>query len=161
MNKQQTLEHIYKQHMQDLFRYLLSLTEHVHTAEDLMQETFYRMLVYIDTYKGENIRPWLFTIAYNAFIDWKRKEKKYETSTLQDFQLPNIQSAEHTFFTKHTIEAWLEHISSLPLTRRNILLLRDYYGFSYDEIAQMTNVSLAKVKIELHRARKEVRLTKE
>ncbi|WP_369900723.1 RNA polymerase sigma factor [Bacillus manliponensis] len=161
MSKQQTLEHIYKQHMQDLFRYLLSLTEHVQTAEDLMQETFYRMLIHIDSYKGENIRPWLFTIAYHAFIDWKRKETKYQSSTVQEFHLPNAESAEHTFFTKHTIKAWLDHISSLPLTRRNILLLRDYYGFSYDEIAKMTNVSLAKVKIELHRARREVRLTKE
>ncbi|PDY43865.1 hypothetical protein COL30_14035 [Bacillus pseudomycoides] len=41
--------------MHDLFRYLLSLTGNFHSAEDLMQETFYRMLVHIDYYKGEEV----------------------------------------------------------------------------------------------------------
>ena len=53
--KKQALEEIYKQHMHDLFRYLLSLTGNFHSAEDLMQETFYRMLVHIDYYKGEEV----------------------------------------------------------------------------------------------------------
>lgn len=56
MKRKQTLEEIYSEHMQDLFRYLLSLTGDSHYAEDLMQETFYRMLVHIDYYKGEEIR---------------------------------------------------------------------------------------------------------
>lgn len=56
MKRKQSLEEIYSEHMQDLFRYLLSLTGDSHYAEDLMQETFYRMLVHIDYYKGEEIR---------------------------------------------------------------------------------------------------------
>ena len=55
MKRKQSLEEIYSEHMQDLFRYLLSLTGDSHYAEDLMQETFYRMLVHIDYYKGEEI----------------------------------------------------------------------------------------------------------
>ncbi|SFC27834.1 RNA polymerase sigma-70 factor, ECF subfamily [Bacillus sp. 491mf] len=161
MKEKQSLEKIYELHMNDLFRYLLSLTQHFHAAEDLMQETFYRMLVHIDSYKGEKVRPWLFKIAYSAFIDWKRKETKYKTSSLQDFQLPSVQSAENEFLTKHAITTWLQQLSSLPIARRNILLLRDYYGFSYEEISQMTGFTLAKVKIELHRGRKEIQLTKE
>ncbi|MBR3338144.1 MAG: RNA polymerase subunit sigma, partial [Bacillus sp. (in: Bacteria)] len=43
MKRKQSLEEIYSEHMQDLFRYLLSLTGDSHFAEDLMQETFYRM----------------------------------------------------------------------------------------------------------------------
>lgn len=147
--------------MQDLFRYLLSLTRDSHYAEDLMQETFYRMLVHIDYYKGEEIRPWLFTIAYNAFIDWYRKENRYKTTTVEEFHLPNVPSTEHSYFIKHEIASWLDSLSSLPLERRNVLLLRDYYGFSYKEIAKMTGLSLAKVKIELHRGRKETKGIKE
>lgn len=71
------------------------LTGDSHYAEDLMQETFYRMLVHIDYYKGEEIRPWLFTIAYNAFIDWYRKERnikqqKLQNSIYQTFQVQNM-----------------------------------------------------------------------
>ncbi|EOP42590.1 RNA polymerase sigma factor [Bacillus mycoides] len=161
MKRKQSLEEIYSEHMQDLFRYLLSLTGDSHSAEDLMQETFYRMLVHIDYYKGEEIRPWLFTIAYNAFIDWYRKEKKYKTTQIKEFHLPNVPSTEHSYFVKHEIASWLQSISSLPLERRNVLLLRDYYGFSYKEIAEMTGLSLAKVKIELHRGRKETKSIKE
>ncbi len=157
VKRKQSLEDIYTEHMHDLFRYLLSLTGDSHFAEDLMQETFYRMLVHIDYYKGEEIRPWLFTIAYNAFIDWYRKEKKYKTTTVEEFHLPNVPSTEHEYFVKHEIASWLDSLSSLPLERRNVLLLRDYYGFSYKEIAEMTGLSLAKVKIELHRGRKEAR----
>ncbi|WP_410981641.1 sigma factor [Bacillus cereus] len=47
MKNKHTLEEIYKQHMHELFRYLLSLTGDFHSAEDLMQETFYRMLVHM------------------------------------------------------------------------------------------------------------------
>ncbi|CAM4057784.1 RNA polymerase sigma factor [Bacillus paramycoides] len=161
MKQSQTLEEIYSQHMHDLFRYLLSLTGDFYCAEDLMQETFYRMLVHIDYYKGEEIRPWWFTIAYNAFIDWHRKEKKYKTTTVEEFHLPNVPSTEHAYFVKHEITSWLQSLSSLPLERRNVLLLRDYYGFSYKEIADMIGLSLAKVKIELHRGRKETRSIKE
>lgn len=157
VKRKQSLEEIYSEQMHDLFRYLLSLTGDSHFAEDLMQETFYRMLVHINYYKGEEIRPWLFTIAYNAFIDWYRKEKKYKTTTIEEFHLPNVPSTEHSYFVKHEIASWLEGLSSLPLERRNVLLLRDYYGFSYKEIAEMTGLSLAKVKIELHRGRKEAR----
>lgn len=157
VKRKQSLEDIYSEHMHDLFRYLLSLTGDSHFAEDLMQETFYRMLVHIDYYKGEEIRPWLFTIAYNAFIDWYRKEKKYKTTTVEEFHLPNVPSTEHSYFIKHEIASWLDILSALPLERRNVLLLRDYYGFSYKEIAEMTGLSLAKVKIELHRGRKEAR----
>ena len=161
VKRKQSLEDIYSDHMHDLFRYLLSLTGDSHYAEDLMQETFYRMLVHIDYYKGEEIRPWLFTIAYNAFIDWYRKEKKYKTTKIEEFHLPNVPSTEHSYFVKHEIASWLEGLSSLPLERRNVLLLRDYYGFSYKEIAEMTGLSLAKVKIELHRGRKEAKSIKE
>lgn len=119
------------------------------------------MLVHIDYYKGEEIRPWLFTIAYNTFIDWYRKEKKYKTTTVEEFHLPNVPSTEHEYFVKHEIASWLDSLSSLPLERRNVLLLRDYYGFSYKEIAEMTGLSFAKVKIELHRGRKETRNIKE
>ena len=94
VKRKQSLEEIYSEHMQDLFRYLLSLTGDSHFAEDLMQEIFYRMLVHIDYYKGEEIRPWLFTIAYNAFIDWYRKEKDIKRRQLQNsiYQTCQVQS---------------------------------------------------------------------
>ncbi len=108
--------------------------------------------------KGKKLgRGYLQLPNFFPFIDWYRKEKKYKTTTVEEFHLPNAPSTEHEYFVKFEIASWLESLSSLPLERRNVLLLRDYYGFSYKEIAEMTGLSLAKVKIELHRGRKEAR----
>ena len=75
------------------------------------------------------------------------KREKYKTTTVEEFHLPNVPSTEHEYFVKHEIASWLDSLSSLPLERRNVLLLRDYYGFSYKEIAEMTGLSFAKVKL--------------
>ncbi|EJT18222.1 RNA polymerase sigma factor [Bacillus anthracis str. UR-1] len=94
MKRKQSLEEIYSEHMQDLFRYLLSLTGDSHFAEDLMQETFYRMLVHIDYYKGEEIRPWLFTIATTPLSIGIEKKKDIKRRQLQNsiYQTCQVQS---------------------------------------------------------------------
>ncbi|GAB6442797.1 hypothetical protein bcgnr5380_35060 [Bacillus cereus] len=89
------------------------------------------------------------------------KQRQLKNSIYRTYQVQNVPSTEHEYFVKHEIASWLYSLSSLPLERRNVLLLRDYYGFSYKEIAEMTGLSLAKVKIELHRGRKETRNIKE
>lgn len=89
------------------------------------------------------------------------KKKSNKTTTVEEFHLPNVPSTEHEYFVKHEIASWLDSLYALPLERRNVLLLRDYYGFSYKEIAKMTGLSLAKVKIELHRGRKDTKSIKE
>ena len=160
VKRKQSLEEIYSEHMQDLFRYLLSLTGDSHYAEDLMQETFYRMLVHIDYYKGEEISRGYLQLPTTP-LSIGIEKKKYKTTTVEEFHLPNVPSTEHEYFVKHEIASWLDSLYALPLERRNVLLLRDYYGFSYKEIAEMTGLSLAKVKIELHRGRKDTKSIKE
>ena len=83
MKRKQSLEDIYSEHMHDLFRYLLSYRRFPLCGRSHARN-LYRMLVHIDYYKGEEIRPWLFTIAYNAFIDWYRKEKDIKRRQLQN-----------------------------------------------------------------------------
>ena len=95
VKRKQSLEDIYSEHMQDLFRYLLSSTGDSHYAEDLMQETFYRMLVHIDYYKGEEIsRGYLQlpTMPLSIGIVKKRniKQQKLQNSIYQTFQVQNM-----------------------------------------------------------------------
>ncbi|TYR80765.1 RNA polymerase sigma factor [Priestia megaterium] len=161
MRQQHSFEQIYEQHMHDLFRYLLSLTHRKESAEDLMQETFYRVLLHLETYKGEEVKPWLFKIAYHAFIDWYRKEKKRPTVDLEDWHFPPQPSAEDQVFVQNEIDSWLKQVSTLPPSKRNILLLRDYHGFTYEEIAEMTGFTLAKVKMDLYRGRQQLKKRKD
>lgn len=82
--KRNSLDEIYQMYVMDIYRYLRSLCGDHHAAEDLMQETFYRAYLYLEDCKDEKIKPWLFRVAYNAFVDYKRKEGR-STVQSEDF----------------------------------------------------------------------------
>lgn len=71
-----TIEKIYKLYINDVYRYLYSLSCSHHVAEDLVQETFYRAYLYLEDYENQNVKSWLFKVAYHTFVDYIRKEKR-------------------------------------------------------------------------------------
>lgn len=71
-----SLDSLYEAYFRDIYRFLYSLSHDHHTAEDLIQETFFRAHLYIENYNGEKAKTWLFTVAYHAFIDYRRKHKR-------------------------------------------------------------------------------------
>lgn len=138
-----------------MFHYLLSLAQKKELAEDLVQETFYRALIYLETYKDEDIRPWLFRVARNTFIDWYRKEKQRQTVYLEEWHLPQVPSAEEKVLHMKELESWFQFLEGISASKRSVLLLKDYYGFSYEEISEVTGYSVAKVKMDLFRGRQD------
>ncbi|UII56583.1 hypothetical protein LS684_03615 [Cytobacillus spongiae] len=70
------LDRIFEAYVDDLYRYLYSLSKNHHTAEDLVQETFYRAYLQLLEDGISNIKPWLFKVAYHAFIDLTRKQTR-------------------------------------------------------------------------------------
>ena len=77
MEVKNPLETVYKLYLNDVYKYLLHLSKHPQTAQDLTQETFYRAYLYLDNYQGEKVKPWLLHVARNVFIDCCRKEKRH------------------------------------------------------------------------------------
>ncbi|WP_312474862.1 RNA polymerase sigma factor [Neobacillus sp.] len=161
MKKNYSFEEIYRLYLNDLFYYLLSLTKQKEAAEDLVQESFYRALIHLDSYRGEEVRPWLFRIAYNAFIDWYRKDKRSLAQEIKEWQLPATPSAEQKFIAINEIYEWKKGLTTLPVPMQNILILRDFHGFSYLEIAEMTGYTVGKVKMDLFRGRNEMKKARE
>lgn len=153
MGKNLTLEAIYALYANDLYRYVYSLCRNRPMAEDIMQETFYRAYFYTETFSDEKIKPWLFKVAYHTFIDFYRKESKL-TSIDPTTSNQAVRSSEEEYMVKNQIDQWLRLLEKLPLQQKNVLLLRDYHQFSYDEIAHMLNLTLANVKVLLFRGRK-------
>lgn len=154
------LEEIYSLYAQDLYRYVYSLCKNKSMAEDIVQETFYRAYFYVESYKKEKIKPWLFKVAYHTFIDNLRKDKKLtyleDITYLDSERDKRARSAEDEYLIRNSIEHWFEILETLPVSKRNIILLRDYYHFSYQEIADMLDISLANVKVTIFRCRKEI-----
>lgn len=155
MEKSLDLEDIYRLYFQDVYQYIFSLCKNRQLAEDIVQETFYRAYFYVESYHNEKIKPWLFKVAYHTFIDIWRKNKKYLFSVDQ-LEKHYSKSAEDEFFTKHEINEWFLAVSTLPIEKRNAVLLRDFYHFSYQEIANVLDMTIAKCKVTIYRARKEV-----
>ncbi len=160
MKGDSSLEAVYKYHMNDIYHYLLRLSGHPQTAEDLLQDTFVKAYEHLESYQGEKVRPWLFKVAYHIYVDWYRREKlQIQTDPDLFAELTQVSDPgpEAEIIQREQFDSWLRATRVLQGKSRQILMLRDYYEFSYQEIAAILNVSLANVKVTLYRARLKIR----
>ncbi len=158
--KTNSLDAVYRTYINDLYQYLLRLSRSPQTAEDLVQDTFIKAYDYLDSYEGETIRPWLFRVAYNSYIDWYRKEHRQiqtDPAILANINISLEPSPEESLLQKERIAIWQKAVETLPESSRQVVILRDYYGFTYHEITYILGISLSNVKVKLFRARKKIK----
>ncbi|WP_404428865.1 sigma-70 family RNA polymerase sigma factor [Sutcliffiella horikoshii] len=155
----QSIDDIYEEHMQDIFRYLLSLCREHHLAEDLVQETFLRAYLYLENYQGEDVKPWLFRIAHNAFIDHYRKHKRIIVKEQGFFQrlFSRGKGTEQEVLLKTEVAEVLVVIDTLNEQQAQAILLYDYHSFTYKEAAEAMGLTDTYFKVLLYRARQKVR----
>lgn len=156
------LDELYMMHMKDVYRYLLFLCQDHFTAEDLVQETFYRAYLYLESYNGEKVKPWLFRVAHHALIDYKRKEGRsspYEAGFFN--QLTDHHTPELLLLQQERLSDLGKAVSSLPDKQKQAILLHDWYGMSYQESADIMEIGLSYYKVLLFRARQALRQLKE
>ena len=130
------------------------LTYNEEDLQDLIQETYLKAYRNIESYReGSNAKTWLFTILKNTFISQYRKYSKKPTyvsyEEITDYQCYSEDSSSGTV-TDEVMEA----INELPPDYRIVVLLRDIEGFSYKEIAGITNTTTSVMRSRLHRGRK-------
>ncbi|WP_458120024.1 sigma-70 family RNA polymerase sigma factor [Paenibacillus sp. Z6-24] len=153
------LDELYRQYTHDIYRYLYSLSRNHHTAEDLMQETFYRAYLYLEVYNGEKVKPWLFRAAYHAFIDDQRKRKRQQVQEPAFFnQMTDPQTApDNQFIKQEQMEQIIYQLDQLPLMQKQAVLLYDFHQFSYQESSAIMDISLSYFKVLLFRGRQRLR----
>lgn len=153
-----SLDELYEHYVADIYRYLRSLCQDHHAAEDLMQDTFYRAYLYLEDCREERIKPWLFRVAYNAFVDYTRKEKRSVAKEGAYFSsLPHPDTTEGILLKQERWEEAAQALSLLPEGQRHALLLHDVHGLSYKEAADIMEVGLSQYKILVFRARQKLR----
>jgi RNA polymerase sigma-70 factor (ECF subfamily) len=160
MMKGVSLDDVLKYHMDDIYHYLLKLSGHPQTAEDLLQDTLIKAFEHLESYHGEKVRPWLFKVAHNIYVDWYRREKRQiptDPDLLAGLRRTVAAEPEEALLQREKIESWLAALQLLSEKSRQVLILRDYHGFSYQEIADILDLSLANVKVTLYRARTTIR----
>jgi RNA polymerase sigma-70 factor, ECF subfamily len=128
-------------------------------AEDVSQDAFLRAFHRLERFRGEApFRSWLLRIAHNAALDHiaRRRAEPVDAATLEsalpaDGRRPPAEQLE----LRERIDRLERKLQGLSPPHRAVLVLRDVEGFSYDEIAAMTETPIGTVKGRLHRARRE------
>ncbi|MCD6345859.1 MAG: RNA polymerase sigma factor [Bacteroidales bacterium] len=140
--------HCVNQFADSVFRFILKNIQDEEKARDVVQDTFERLWINAGKVDNNKAKSYLFTTAYHAMIDQIRKDKR-QTS----FEHVNHLAFSHTEQYSDLKEILNEAIEKLPTNQRSVVLLRDYEGYSYKEIAEITDLSEAQVKVYIYRAR--------
>ncbi|MFT4662885.1 MAG: RNA polymerase sigma factor (SigM family) [Patiriisocius sp.] len=134
----------------NIFRFILKSLRNEELAKDIVQETFIKLWLKVEEVNAEKVKSWLFTAAYRTMIDQIRKEKKYGAD-LEDIPTAEMSSASDNPDLNDLLH---EALNTLPEKQKTVILLKDYEGYNYKEIGEMTNLSESQVKVYIYRGRK-------
>jgi RNA polymerase sigma factor (sigma-70 family) len=137
-----------KAYADNVYRFILKNLRHEEDARDVVQAAFEKLWRNRAEVNHEKSKSYLFTIAYNQMIDHIRKVKRVQLKS--EFHEESHVVNKPANNLKKILEQALAILSE---TQRSLVLLKDYEGYSYDEIGQITGLSESQVKVYLHRAR--------
>src|SRR5580698_3317788 len=127
-------------------------------AQDVAQEACLRAFKFFGSFRGDNARAWLLAIVRNTFYSWLRKNRPSEITLELDDAALEIADPSATAEILHSRQGDAESvrraIAALPVEFREIVVLRELEGFSYKEIAELSDVPIGTVMSRLARARK-------
>lgn len=132
----------------NVYRFILKNLRREDDAKDVVQSAFEKLWKNRGSVDAAKSKSYLFTIAYHQMIDQLRKEKRVELKSV--FREETMISDRPASQLKKTLETALARLNE---TQRSLVLLKDYEGYSYLEIGQITGLTESQVKVYLHRAR--------
>ncbi|MBF0507294.1 MAG: RNA polymerase sigma factor [Nitrospirae bacterium] len=147
-------EDIIPQQQQYIYNLALRLCGNAVDADDLTQDTFLKAIEGYNQFRSEaNVRTWLTRIMINVFLDSKRKERPHVSLDMGTIPCP-ANDPERVIIRKE-LQWCVQHVllHHVPEEQKIVLVLRDIYGHSYQEIAGIMRISVAAVKSRLHRGR--------
>ncbi|MFN4083847.1 MAG: RNA polymerase sigma factor [Bacteroidia bacterium] len=131
-----------------LYRFILKNLKDNGLAEDIVQDTFEKLWLKVNEVDFAKAKSYIYTIGYNAMIDRIRKDKRLTVfeETIHDREVNTHKMPD----LKKIINKALNTLSDI---QKHVILLRDYEGYSYAEIGEITGLNESQVKVYLHRAR--------
>lgn len=135
-------------HADGVFRFIIKNLRHEEDARDVVQTAYEKLWRNREEVDVEKSKSYLFSIAYNAMIDHLRKVKRIHLKDEFNDTSQVVHKPAHN--AKKVLE---EALARLSETQRSLVMLKDYEGYSYEEIGQITGLNSSQVKVYLHRAR--------
>ena len=143
---------IFKRYEKKVYVYCMRVLYDEEAAHDAFQEAFMRLYEHRLTYDGRNFMVWFFTIVRNVCLNMRRNKK---TTVPFEASIADMAPARIRDVALH--EEVASALRRLPDDYREAIVLYEYEGYAYKEIAEITGASIATVKIRIYRARKMLR----
>lgn len=137
-------------HADGVYRFILHNIRDKESARDIVQDAFEKMWLHVDTIQAEKAKSWLFTTAYHQMCERIRRSSK-QAAWSPSFEETRVSDNQADYNGLQRILR--EALSRLPEIQRSVVMLRDYEGYSYDEIGQITGLNESQVKVYIYRAR--------
>ncbi len=131
-----------------VYRFILKNIRDEEKARDIVQDSFEKMWIKVADVSEEKARSYLFTTAYHTMIDAIRRDSRQtelDEGVIRDYGYSDGYSD-----LKEVLE---KAVLQLPEIQRSVIMLRDYEGYSYQEIGEITGLNESQVKVYIYRAR--------
>ncbi len=160
-------EYLVAAYEKNVYNLALRMTGSPEDAEDMAQEAFLKAYSSLDSFRGDSkFSVWLYRIVSNVCLDFLRRQKKRQSFSLSmedddgeetELELPDLSRLpEEELEKKLTRDAVRRGLAQLPEDARQILLLREIQGLSYEEIGETLGLEPGTVKSRIFRARKKL-----
>lgn len=135
-------------HSDNVYRFILKNIKDEDEAKDIVQDSYEKLWLKVTDVSYAKAKSYLFTTAYHTMID--RIRKKRRITALQENHEDNLYHNKQYSDLKKVID---EAVNKLPEIQKAVVMLRDYEGYSYEEIGEITKLTEAQVKVYIYRAR--------
>jgi len=150
---------VFDRYHERIHRFVTVVVKDAWLADDIAQETFVRAMQHAAGIRDPaKLSAWLFRVAHNLCLDHFRKAARRPTEAIEDLVAmpPDDLPGADTEMERHEMSACVQRqVEKLEAPYRSVIWLFDVQGFSLREIAAILDISLANVKVRLHRARKQ------
>lgn len=137
-------------HSDGLYRFLLKNVRDKDKARDLVQDTYAKLWMKVEEVSFEKAKSYIFTAGYHTMIDQMRREKRH--IDYQAEEMATMQNGTNRQYTDLQ-EILQEALDRLPPVQKSVIMLRDYEGYSYEDIEKITGLNESQVKVYIYRGR--------
>ncbi len=146
----------YEDHMPQVFGYVYMRTNRDRSlAEDIVSEIFLKAIENFEQYSKEkgSFKSWIFQITKNYLIDYFRSNKNRASSSIDDLanELKDPGDTKQLAQNEIEKEIIIEAINTLPENKKELVILRYFSGYSYEEIAKVTKDKENNIRVIIHR----------
>lgn len=137
-----------REYADNVYRFVLKNIRDEDRAADIVQDAYEKMWRHHKNVNSEKGKSYLFSTAYHVLIDHTRREKN--TMRIEE---TDLQGYSHERQYSDLQEVLHQALEKLPEDQKMVVMMRDYEGYSYEEIGEITGLSESQVKVYIYRAR--------